>query len=415
MKKEVTIRRLVPALIIGPASWLGPYIVAASLFLPILLQEIDAPNKINLLALFSTCGMVVAALSNMIAGYLSDRTYSKFGKRTPWILGGSFSFMIVMILASFAHSVPYLLIIWMLGQIALNFIVAPMVAWIDMAPENGRGTASSAYGGLGMALGNNGFIILGAMLINQFRLGFIIFGIITFLGTLIATLIVKEPSNLEEKKLNRDEVSGKKDKKITRDSLKIFPTWKIGRDYYLALMGKLFQGVGNFAVTGYMLYIMTDFLGKSTTGAQNSIQIVNTIMLVFGISMGFLAGPLSDRYKLLKLPIVFSTLFLALGALSIFFLKNDTSIWIYGFTAGLGMGIWNSLDNLLNLEVIPDENRVAFFLGVYNLGNTITQALAPILAAAVISMFGFSAIFVVSSLFALLGGICVFSIKTIRR
>lgn len=138
-------------------------------------------------------------------------------------------------------------------------------------------------------------------------------------------------------------------------------------------------------------------------------------MLVFGISMGFLAGPLSDRYKLLKLPIVFSTLFLALGALSIFFLKNDTSIWIYGFTAGLGMGIWNSLDNLLNLEVIPDKNRVAFFLGVYNLGNTITQALAPVLAAAVISMFGFSAIFMVSSVFALLGGICIFSIKTIRR
>lgn len=416
MKKEVAIKRLVPALIIGPASWLGPYIIAASLFLPILLQEIDAPNKINLLALFSTCGMIVAALSNMTAGYLSDRTYSKFGKRTPWLLGGSFSFMIVMILASFAHSVPYLLVIWMLGQVALNFIVAPMVAWIDMAPENGRGTASSAYGGLGMALGNNGFIIFGAMLINQFRLGFIIFGIITFLGTLIATLIVKEPSNLDEKKLNANQANNKKEKKkITRDSLKIFPTWKIGRDYYLALMGKLLQGVGNFAVTGYMLYIMTDFLGKSTTGAQNSIQIVNTIMLVFGISMGFLAGPLSDRYKLLKLPIVFSTLFLALGALSIFFLKNDTSIWIYGFTAGLGMGIWNSLDNLLNLEVIPDKNRVAFFLGVYNLGNTITQALAPVLAAAVISMFGFSAIFMVSSVFALLGGICIFSIKTIRR
>ena len=44
--------------------------------------------------------------------------------------------------------------------------------------------------------------------------------------------------------------------------------------------------------------------------------------------MGFLAGPLSDRYKLLKLPIVFSTLFLALGALSIFFLKM---IPVFGF------------------------------------------------------------------------------------
>ncbi|TNG97340.1 MFS transporter, partial [Pasteurellaceae bacterium UScroc12] len=91
------------------------------------------------------------------------------------------------------------------------------------------------------------------------------------------------------------------------------------------------------------------------------------------------------------------------------------SIWIYGFTAGLGMGIWNSLDNLLNLKVIPDKNQVAFFLGVYNLGNTLTQAFAPIIAAFVIRQFDFSAIFLVSFTFALLGGICILSIRTVKR
>ena len=79
------------------------------------------------------------------------------------------------------------------------------------------------------------------------------------------------------------------------------------------------------------------------------------------------------------------------------------------------MGLWNALDNLLNLRVIPDENRVAFFLGVYNLGNTVTQAIAPIIAAAVISIFGYSAIFFVSFIFALIGGLCVLAIKTVDR
>lgn len=289
--KTIPLKRLVPGLIIGPAAWLGPYIVAASLFLPTLIQKIDAGNKIELVALFSTCGMIVAAISNMVAGYFSDRTYSKYGQRTPWLLGGAFAFMLTMILASFANTIPYLLIVWMISQVALNFIVAPMVAWIDMAPEDGKATASSAYGGLGMALGNNGFSIFGAMLLGQ----------------------------------------------------------------------------------------------------------------------------LSDKYKLLKYPIALSTLCLAAGALSIFFFRNDASIWIYGLMAGLGMGIWNSLDNLLNLEVIPDKERVAFFLGVYNLGNTVTQAFAPVIAAFVISVFGFSAIFIVSFAFALLGGICIMSIKSVKR
>lgn len=66
-------------------------------------------------------------------------------------------------------------------------------------------------------------------------------------------------------------------------------------------------------------------------------------------------------------------------------------------------GSGNSLDNLLNLKVIPNKNRIAFFLGIYNLGNTITQALTPIIAAFVISVFGFSAIFIILLIFATMG------------
>lgn len=409
-KKVVSLKRLIPGLIIGPASWLGPYIVMNSLFLPALIQHLDAANKIQLVALFSTCGMVVAAISNMLAGALSDKTRSRFGQRTPWLVGGSFVFMLAMIAASMAPTIPLLLAAWMVGQVALNFIVAPMVAWIDLAPKDSRGTASSAYGGLGMALGNNAFNVVGAMLLGQFRLGFMIFGIITFVGTLIAATIVHEPSNLDEAVVQKETT-----KKLSlKDAAAIFPSWRVGRDYYLALIGKLFQGVGNFAITGYILYIMTDFLHMGSQ-TQSAIQLINIIMLVFGILMGFIAGPISDKFKVLKYPVAFSTLFLAFGALMLFLFRNNTGIIIYAFAAGIGMGVWNSLDNLLNLEVIPDENRVAFFLGVYNLGNTITQAIAPVLAAVVISWFGFSAIFIVSFLFSLVGGIAMLCIKSVKR
>ncbi|MGM0240264.1 MFS transporter [Enterococcus sp. AZ103] len=314
---SIPLKRLLPGLVIGPAAWLGPYIAASSLFLPALIQQINSENKIELVALFSTCGMVVAAVSNMVAGLLSDRTRSRFGKRTPWIVGGAFFFMIAMILASMANSVPPLLAAWMLGQVALNFIVAPMVAWLDFAPENGRGTASGAYGGLGMALGNNGFTIIAAAFLGNFRLGFIIFGIITFVGTFIAVAIVREPGNLNEAVAVKAE---KKEKFQLKEVLTIFPKWSVGRDYYLALIGKLFQGVGNFAITGYLLYIMTDFLNKGASGTQTSIQLINTIMLIFGIAMGFIAGPISDKFNVLKLPVALSTISLGIGALSLFFL-----------------------------------------------------------------------------------------------
>jgi len=182
----------------------------------------------------------------------------------------------------------------------------------------------------------------------------------------------------------------------------------------MALIAKLFQGVGNFAITGYILYIMTDFLHRGSQ-TQSSIQLINLIMLIFGVFMGFVAGPVSDKFKILKLPVGFSTLFLALAALMLFFFRDTFGIITYAFAAGIGMGMWNSLDNLLNLEVIPDQNRVAFFLGVYNLGNTITQAIAPVLAAAVISLFGYSGIFIVSFVFSLIGGVLILGIKSVKR
>lgn len=413
--QTIPLKRLVPGLIIGPASWLGPYIVASSLFLPAMLQAIDSNNKVQLVALFSTLAMVVAAISNMLAGSISDRTRTRFGKRTPWIVIGAVVFMLAMIASSFAPNQWFLLGTWLIGQIGLNFIVAPMVAWIDMAPVDGRGTASSAYGGLGMALGNNGFTIFGAMLLGQYRLGFIIFGIITFIGTLIAVFIVKEPSNINETNdISEFEEQTEKPKSM-HALLKIFPSWSIGRDYYLALIGKIFQGVGNFAITGYLLYIMTDFLHKGTQDTQSAIQLINTIMLIFGIAMGLFSGPVVDKLKVLKLPVALSTISLAAAALSLFIIRNDFGIMLYGLLAGLGMGLWNSLDNLLNLEVIPDKSRVAFFLGVYNLGNTVTQAIAPVLAAIIISLFGYSAIFIMSFVFSLIGGILILAIKSVSK
>lgn len=409
--EKIPLKRLVPGLIIGPASWLGPYIVCVSLFLPTMIQHLDSENKVSLVALFSTCAMIVASISNMVAGSLSDRTASKYGKRTPWIVVGGFSFMLCMIGAAFAPNIPILLIVWMLGQVALNFIVAPMVAWIDMAPENSGGTASSAYGGLGMALGNNGFTVLGAYFLGQYKLGFIVFGIVAFLGTLLSVLIVKEPSN-EYEKIEKN--NAEKSTSFWKEVKHIFPKWSVGRDYYLALIGKILQGIANFMITGYLLYIMTDFLNQSSSQTQGTIQKLNLIMLVFGILCGLLAGPLSDKFHLLKIPVALSTIFLGVGALSIYFLQNDISIVIYGFMAGLGMGIWNSLDGLLNIKIIPDRDRVAFFLGVYNLGASLTQAIAPVLAAIMISMFGFQSIFLVSFVFAMIAGICIIMIKQVK-
>ena len=154
---------------------------------------------------------------------------------------------------------------------------------------------------------------------------------------------------------------------------------------------------------------MTDFL-KLGDQTQAGIQFVNSIMFFIGVFMGFFAGPIADKFKILKLPVACSALFLAL-----YLFHDMTGVTIYAFCAGIGMGLWNSLDNYLNLQVIPDKNRVGFFLGIYNVGNSLPQAIGPVIAAAAIGIIGFSGVFVVSMVFALIASLCIFSIRSVAR
>ena len=139
------------------------------------------------------------------------------------------------------------------------------------------------------------------------------------------------------------------------------------------------------------------------------------IMFFIGVFMGFFAGPIADKFKIIKLPVACSALFLALGALALYLSHDMTGVTIYAFCAGIGMGLWNSLDNYLNLQVIPDKARVGFFLGVYNVGNSLPQAIGPVIAAAAIGIIGFSGVFVVSMVFALIASFCIFSIRGVAR
>ncbi len=402
--------RLLPALAIGPATWLGSYMVASSLFIPAMLQRLDSSNKISLVAIFSTCAMILCAIANMIAGYLSDRTHSRFGARTPWIMGGATVFALGMFFASFSTNVTWLFVTWMITAVALQFIVAPMVAWIDFAEEKHQGTASSAYGGVGMAFGNNGFAVIGALFLGRLKAGFIIFGLLCFFGSLIASILVREPSNI-----GQETPTVKTDKQPKHFKLSdLFPGWSQGGNYYLTLLGKTFLGIGNFLISGYLLYIMEDYFHKSTHAASTSIQVINTIMFVFALVLGLIAGPLSDKFRLVKWPVALSSIFVGLGALSIILLRNEFSLILYAVLAGFGMGLWNSLDNRLNLMVLPDKNRVAFFLGVYNLANSLPQAIAPIIAAILIPISGYSAVFIGAFLFAAVGGILILFVKNVK-
>ena len=58
------------------------------ILIPNLVARIDEANKVDNLALVTTLAFLVNVFAQPIAGALSDVTRSRFGRRTPWMVGG---------------------------------------------------------------------------------------------------------------------------------------------------------------------------------------------------------------------------------------------------------------------------------------------------------------------------------------
>ncbi len=120
-------------------------------------------NKAVALALVSSPGLLVALVSNPLFGMLSDRTAGRFGRRKPYILGGTLLNIVGLFLMAVAPNIILLMLALCLVQFANNGAAAPFHAYLpDLVNEEQRGLASGIMG-VAQSLG----ILLGALGIGQ--------------------------------------------------------------------------------------------------------------------------------------------------------------------------------------------------------------------------------------------------------
>src|SRR6478735_7614975 len=74
-------------------------------------------DKVANLAIVATVGAFAAMIAQPIAGQISDRTRSRFGRRAPWMIIGSLAGGLSLVGLAFANSLVGLVIAWTLVQI----------------------------------------------------------------------------------------------------------------------------------------------------------------------------------------------------------------------------------------------------------------------------------------------------------
>ena len=128
--------------------WLGLNVASGSitpLILPYMVALFAPPHlKNTYLAQARVAGLAVAMLIQPLAGLLSDRNPSRWGRRRPFIATGMALYMPFLLMMSLVTSYPMLLLVGVLLQFASNIAHGALQALIpDLVPEEERGRASA--------------------------------------------------------------------------------------------------------------------------------------------------------------------------------------------------------------------------------------------------------------------------------
>jgi len=186
------------------------------------------------------------------------------------------------------------------------------------------------------------------------------------------------------------------------------------RDFLLAFAGRFCVILGLSVITFSQLYLFTDFLRIDTVAAGGHIAL-GTALLGVAAAVGTAGGGLlSDRLGRRRPLVVLASLLIAVGALPVAMAPSVGSLMSFYVVAGFGFGLYLSVDQALMVEVLPTSGEEAKELAMLGVANSSPSVVAPLVAAAVVGLAGFRALFPVAFVVAVSGGACVGLIRRVR-
>ena len=380
------------------------------------LQDITPRHKIVALGVVTGVGAISSALATPVVGALSDRTahsgrLGRFsGRRHRWTLAMVVLAALCLALLAEQATVFGVALLWFLFSAFQNGEYATLSAAVpDHVPVRQRATVSG-WVGMPIALG----LVLGTVLVvdvlgQDLVSGYITLAVLMVVLALPFVLFTPDPPLAPQ---DREAFSWRRVASSYWLSPREYP------DFGWAWLTRFLASLAIAMGTLYLLYFLRDavhyarlFPGQTAADGLLILILIYTGCVVLASIIG---GIISDRRDRRKIMVTVSGLLMAAAALVLTFWETWPAALLAAVLFGMGYGAYIAVDQALITQVLPRAHDRAKDLGIINIAIVCPGAIGALIAAPLVSLAGYPALFGATAVVAAAAAIGVWQIKSVR-
>lgn len=375
---------------------------------------------------------LMGILVQPIVGTLSDKTWTRYGRRIPYLFVGAAAAVAVMCLlpnaGSFGMAVSTALIFGlfalMLLDTSINMAMQPFKMLVgDMVNEKQKAKAYSIQSFLCNAGSVVGFLfpyLFAAIGLSNVAAegvvpdtviwSFYIGAAILIICVIYTTLKVREWPPQEYREYNP--VSEENETKANWFSLlKNAPStfWKVGLVQFFCWAGMLYMWTYVVDAVSETVWGTTDAASEAYQDAGNWTGVLYAIQAMGSVVW----ATLLPRFKNVKLAYSVSLVLAGIGFALIPFISDQYGQILPFLLIGCGWAAMLAMPFTLVTNALQGYGHMGAYLGLFNGTICIPQIVAALCGGAILSVVGHhqSTMMIVSGIFFLIGAACVFVIK----
>ena len=389
-------------------------------YIPIFLQaghpDFETTQTIRGFGLGPALALFIMTWDNLLnvfvqpwVGNKSDRTWTRFGRRKPWILIGVPIAVVGFTLIPFAQTAVAVAAFILITNVGMALFRSPTVSWLgDLYEPEDRSKANgmiNLMGGLGGLLAFFG----GGMLFNAFidtnpelaRAAPFIGGAILLIVVVIVPLFgVKEPEKIE---IEAEEESGS----VWQNVRTLFQAED--KSAIFVLLGILLWFMGFNALEAGLSSFAVFSLGLTPGTASIFAGLVAVSFMLFAIPAGLL-GTKYGRKRIIQIGL---TGLVVIFAVAYFIIQGEVAFVLTLIVTGL---FWACV-NVNSLPLVydhGDENKIGAYTGLYYFSSQSAAVLGPTLGGIAVAQLGneYRWLFPFAAFFMLLAWLVMRQVKT---